>query len=214
MVTQDKFIKMEAGSPEWKEEKCQPNYTPFYSPLCHSLITISISKNYGKRQWEWIMYSIWQIKVTPSIPHVEIYSYAPQIKLSVVFSVQLKKVAWYGLDARYNLFFSHIIKGKCWKVWPYGMSCFPHRMGSSDSSLSYWSRNVLARKKMTPEATNRNPATEAIAMPTTSGSDTYSSQCSPLYHQFSPTRHLKWRCKICQQCCKIIGSVIWYNDPK
>lgn len=66
----------------------------------------------------------------------------------------------------------------------------PHRMGSSDSSLSYWSRNVLARKKMTPEATNRKPATEAMAIPTTSGSDTYSSQCSPRYHQFSPTRHL------------------------
>lgn len=66
----------------------------------------------------------------------------------------------------------------------------PHRIGSSDSSLSYWSLNVLAKKKMTPEATSRNPATEAMAMPTTSGSDTYSSQCSPLYHQFSPTRHL------------------------
>lgn len=69
-------------------------------------------------------------------------------------------------------------------------SASPHRMGSSDSSLSYWSRSVLARKKMTPEATNRKPATEAMAMPTTSGSDTYSSQCSPRYHQFSPTRHL------------------------
>ncbi len=82
------------------------------------------------------------------------------------------------------------------KVWTFiHMSGFPHRMGSSDSSLSYWSRNVLARKKMTPEATKRNPATEAMAMPTTSGSDTYSSQCSPRYHQFSPTRHLRWQLK-------------------
>lgn len=30
-----------------------------------------------------------------------------------------------------------------------------------------------------------------MAMPTTRGSDTYSSQCSPRYHQFSPTRHLE-----------------------
>lgn len=104
-----------------------------------------------------------------------------------------------------------IIKDGCLAIW--SVSGFPHRMGSSDSSLSYWSRNVLARKKMTPEATNRNPATEAIAMPTTSGSDTYSSQCSPLYHQFSPTRHLRWRW-ICQQCPKIISTQNWYNDQK
>lgn len=63
--------------------------------------------------------------------------------------------------------------------------------GSSESSVSYWSRRVLARKKITPDATRRNPATDAMAMPTTNGSDTYSSQCSPRYHQFSPTRHLK-----------------------
>lgn len=44
---------------------------------------------------------------------------------------------------------------------------------------------------MTPEATNRKPVTDAMAIPTTSSSDTYSSQCSPLYHQFSPTRHLQ-----------------------
>lgn len=66
-----------------------------------------------------------------------------------------------------------------------------YRKGSSESSVSYWSRRVLARKKITPDATRRNPATEAMAIPTTSGSDTYSSQCSPRYHQFSPTRHLK-----------------------
>lgn len=62
---------------------------------------------------------------------------------------------------------------------------------SSVSLFVYWSRRVLAKKKMTADATRRNPATEAIAIPTTSGSDTYSSQCSPLYHQFSPTRHLQ-----------------------
>lgn len=91
--------------------------------------------------------------------------------------------------------------------WLFGykqhLTCTPYRMGSSDSSLSYWSRNVLARKKMTPEATNRKPATEAIAMPTTSGSDTYSSQCSPLYHQFSPTRHLGMMLEIFQNCDNI-----------
>ncbi|KAG5852675.1 hypothetical protein ANANG_G00065110 [Anguilla anguilla] len=41
---------------------------------------------------------------------------------------------------------------------------------------------VLAKKKITPEATSRNPATEAMAIPTTNGSDTYSSQCSPRWH--------------------------------
>lgn len=61
------------------------------------------------------------------------------------------------------------------------------------SLFVYLSRRVLAKKKMTADATRRNPATEAIAIPTTSGSDTYSSQCSPLYHQFSPTRHLPQR---------------------
>ena len=90
------------------------------------------------------------------------------------------------------LYVSLIIRDDCLCTWWY-LSSIPHLMGSSDSSLSYWSRNVLARKKITPEATNRKPATEAIAMPTTSGSDTYSSQCSPRYHQFSPTRHLRWR---------------------
>lgn len=85
-------------------------------------------------------------------------------------------------------------------------SSSPHLMGSSDSSLSYWSLNVLAKKKMTPEATSRNPATEAMAMPTTSGSDTYSSQCSPRYHQFSPTRHLT------MEICKLILFFFWqYN---
>lgn len=74
--------------------------------------------------------------------------------------------------------------------------CYKHslyRKGSSESSVSYWSLRVRASKKMTPDATKRKPATDAMAMPTTSGSDTYSSQCSPRYHQFSPTRHLKWQ---------------------
>lgn len=66
-----------------------------------------------------------------------------------------------------------------------------HLSGSSVSSPSYCSRSVRARKKMIPAATIRKPATEAMAMPTTSGSETYSSQCSPRYHQFSPTRHLQ-----------------------
>lgn len=39
----------------------------------------------------------------------------------------------------------------------------------------------------------KKPATEARAMPTTRGSETNSSQCSPRYHQFSPTRHLRQR---------------------
>lgn len=70
------------------------------------------------------------------------------------------------------------------------------RSGSSVSSPSYCSRSDLARKKMIPAATIRKPATEAMAMPTTSGSETYSSQCSPRYHQFSPTRHLRQRSQV------------------
>lgn len=73
---------------------------------------------------------------------------------------------------------------------------FAHRSGSSVSSSSYCSRSDLARKKMIPATTMRKPATEAIAMPTTSGSETYSSQCSPRYHQFSPTRHLQQRSEV------------------
>lgn len=46
---------------------------------------------------------------------------------------------------------------------------------------------------MIPAATARKPTTDAIAIPTTRGSETYSSQCSPRYHQFSPTRHLQPR---------------------
>lgn len=61
---------------------------------------------------------------------------------------------------------------------------------------------------MTPEATSRNPATEATAMPTTSGSDTYSSQCSPRYHQFSPTRHLM------MEICKLVFYFIFCGTIK
>lgn len=63
--------------------------------------------------------------------------------------------------------------------------------GSSLSSPSYCSRSVRDRKKMIPAATARKPTTDAMAIPTTRGSETYSSQCSPRYHQFSPTRHLQ-----------------------
>lgn len=82
-----------------------------------------------------------------------------------------------------------------------------YRTGSSVSSLSYWSLRVLARKKITPDATRRNPATDAMAMPTTSGSETYSSQCSPLYHQFSPTRHLQ-----CRQTYKQTATYVEINE--
>lgn len=65
--------------------------------------------------------------------------------------------------------------------------------GSSLSSPSYCSLNVRAKKKMIPAATARKPTTDTMAIPTTRGSETYSSQCSPRYHQFSPTRHLQPR---------------------
>lgn len=65
--------------------------------------------------------------------------------------------------------------------------------GSSLSSPSYCSRSVRARKKMIAVATARKPTTDTMAIPTTRGSETYSSQCFPRYHQFSPTRHLQPR---------------------
>lgn len=85
----------------------------------------------------------------------------------------------------------------CWLLFDYPtVSC---------SSSSYWILRARAKKKMTPEATSRKPATDAIAIPTTSSSDTYSSQCSPRYHQFCPTRHLQ-HTNTLTQC--------WYSQQK
>lgn len=58
------------------------------------------------------------------------------------------------------------------------------------SLLIYWAGRVFMSKKMIADAMRISAATEAMAMPMTKGSDTSSSQCSPRYHQFSPTRHL------------------------
>lgn len=85
-----------------------------------------------------------------------------------------------------------------WKISSHCFYTFIYRSGSSESSLSYWSRSVLVRKKTTPAAMSRKPATELMAMLTTRGSETYSSQCSPRYHQFSPTRHLHTHTRVKQ----------------
>lgn len=63
--------------------------------------------------------------------------------------------------------------------------------GLSLSLLTYWAWRVLMRKKTKAEEMRTSPTMEAMVMPITKGSDTNSSQCSPRYHQFSPTRHLE-----------------------
>lgn len=68
---------------------------------------------------------------------------------------------------------------------------FIHLKGLSLSLLTFWAWTVLTRRKMIAEETRSSPSTEAMATPITKGSDTSSSQCSPRYHQFSPTRHLE-----------------------